>query len=76
MNPNTSLSGWFVEADNYYGPFATNEDAVAFARTINGQVGQWELHLVSSREITHEEYEREYANRPHLIDPTELKNRR
>jgi hypothetical protein len=65
------LCGWFVEADNYYGPFETLEKAVAFAQTVDGQVCQYDLHLVSKHEITHEEYEREWAHRPHLVTPTE-----
>jgi hypothetical protein len=65
------LCGFFVEADNFYGPFATYEKAVAFARTVYGEVCQLDLNRVSSCEMTREEYEREFAHRPHLITPTE-----
>jgi hypothetical protein len=71
MTAHNDLSGFFVEADNFYGPFKTRDDAVVFARTVAGEVHWWDLHLVSSQEITREEYECEWANRPHLINPAE-----
>jgi hypothetical protein len=56
----------------HYGPFATLEKAVAFKQRVGeGQVAQWDLHLVSRHELTHEEYEREWAHQPHLVTPTE-----
>jgi hypothetical protein len=67
MDDKEKLRGFFVEADNYYGLFAALDDAIAVA--VGGQVCEVELHLVGS--ITREEYEREWANRPHLVVPTE-----
>jgi hypothetical protein len=56
----------------HYGPFATLEKAVAFKQRVgSGQIAQWDLHLVSRHELTHEEYEREFAHLPHLITLTD-----
>jgi hypothetical protein len=83
---NEKLSGFFVKAESgglatrptysiYYGPFATYEKAAAFNRHGggDGEIHQYDLHQVSSRKMTHEEYEREFARLPHLITPTERK---
>jgi hypothetical protein len=68
----TDIRGVFVEADgDYYGPFATLDDARTFARTkTDPRIRELDLHLVNSQEITREEYEAEYAKQPQLIDPS------
>ena len=69
---NDNIHGVFVEADgDYYGPFPTHNAANAFARTrIDARVCVLDLHYVSSREITPEEYLRERDKLPQLIDPS------
>jgi hypothetical protein len=70
----TDIRGVFVEADgDYYGPFATLDDASAFACTrTDASICELDLHLVSSREITHEQAEREHAKHPRIINPSAI----
>lgn len=69
---NNTISGTFVEVDgDYYGPFATADAANAFARTrIDAHVCHLDLHPIESLEVTREEFERDYAKRPQLLDPS------
>jgi hypothetical protein len=68
----TAIRGVFVEADgDYYGPFETLNGACTFARTrTDPRICELDLHLISSQEITREEYEAKYAKQPQLIDPS------
>jgi hypothetical protein len=70
----TDIRGVFVEADgDYYGPFANLDDTHAFACTrTDASIRELDLHLTGSQEITREEYEREHAKYPQLIDPSAI----
>jgi hypothetical protein len=69
---NDNIHGVFVEADgDYYGPFATLNAANAFACTrVDARVCHLDLHPIESLEVTREEFERDYAKRPQLLDPS------
>ena len=73
-NTDNNISGVFVQADgDYYGPFATVDAANAFAHTrIDARVCQLDLHPIESLEVTREEFERDYAKRPQLLDPSTI----
>jgi hypothetical protein len=70
MTEPTGVRGVFVEADDdYYGPFATLDDARTFARTkTDACICELDLHLVCSREVTREEAEEHAKQHPQIID--------